>query len=228
MKFFNDIGNGLAAYPKAIGLIFSNGLWWYFLFPILLNILFFVGGFYGIGVLSEAVQEWLSSLLESDSDTFLGFTFLKDVGLYIQKIASGFLWIFLKIIFFFIFATFGGYIAFRNVFIETLFIILFFILSFIPIIGQLAAIIMFFISAYFYGFSFIDYYLERQKYNLKQSVRFMRLNKGVAIANGSVFALIMFIPFCGITLAGFIAIVSVVAATISTHKVITNQSIQNI
>lgn len=45
MNFFNDIGNGLAAYPKAIGLIFSNGLWWYFLFPILLNILFFVGGF---------------------------------------------------------------------------------------------------------------------------------------------------------------------------------------
>ena len=66
MKFFNDIGNGLAAYPKAIGLIFSNGLWWYFLFPILLNILFFVGGFYGIGVLSDAVQDWLTSMLESD------------------------------------------------------------------------------------------------------------------------------------------------------------------
>lgn len=270
MKLFSDIGNGLAAYPKAIGLIFSNGLWWYFLFPILLNILFFAGGFYGIGVLTEAAQDWLTTLLESDSDTFLGFAFLKDVGLYIQKIASGFLWIFLKIIFFFIFATFGGYIviiclspifailsekteeiltgkkypfnadqlmrdivrgvliAFRNVFIETLFIILFFILSFIPIIGQVAAIIMFFISAYFYGFSFIDYYLERQKYNLKQSVRFMRLNKGVAIANGSIFALVMFIPFCGITLAGFVAIVSVVAATISTHKVINNQSIQNI
>lgn len=269
MKLFNDIGNGLVAYPKAIGLIFSNGLWWYFLFPILLNILFFVGGFYGIGVLSDTVQSWLTTALESDSETFLGIAFLKDIGLYVNKIASGFLWIFLKMIFFFIFATFGGYIviiclspifailsekteeiltqkkypfnadqlmrdivrgvliAFRNLFIETLFIILFFILSFIPVIGQVAAVIMFFISAYFYGFSFIDYYLERQKYNLRQSVRFMRLNKGVAIANGSIFALVMFIPFCGITLAGFVAIVSVVAATISSHKVITNQHIQN-
>lgn len=270
MKFFSDIGNGLGAYPKAVGLIFSNGLWWYFLFPIILNIIFFVGGIYGINVLTEMVQDWLTSMLESDSDTFLGFTFLKDIGLYVQKIASGFLWIFLKVIFFFIFATFGGYIviiclspifailsekteeilsgkkypfnadqlmrdivrgvliALRNVLIETLFIILFFILSFIPIIGQVAAIIMFFISAYFYGFSFIDYFLERQKYSLKQSVRFMRLNKGMAIANGSVFALAMYIPICGVTLAGFVAIVSVVAASISTHKVINIKSIQNI
>lgn len=261
MKFFNDIGNGLAAYSKAIRLIFSNNLWWYFLFPILLNIIFFVGGFYGIGVLSEAMQEWVASFLSEDSEPLFGLETLQTLGLYMKKIAGGFVWLFLKIIFFFVFATFGGYIviiclspifailsekteeiltgkkypfnadqlmrdivrgvliAFRNLFIETLFIILFFFLSFIPLIGQVAAIIMFFISAYFYGFSFIDYYLERQKFDLKQSVRFMRLNKGVAIANGSIFALVMYIPFCGVTLAGFVAIISVVAATISTHKI---------
>lgn len=57
-----------------------------------------------------------------------------------------------------------------------------------------------------------------KNFNLKQSVRFMRLNKGIAIANGSIFALVMYIPFCGVTFAGFVAIISVVAATISTHQ----------
>lgn len=260
MKFFNDIGNGLAAYPKAIGLIFSKGLWWYFIFPILLNIIFLIGGFYGIDVLTKTIQEWVTSFLSEDSEPLFGLEILQTLGLYFKKIAGGFIWLFLKVIFFFVFATFGGYIviiclspifailsekteeiltgkkypfnadqfmrdivrgiliAFRNLFIETLFIILFFILSFIPLVGQVAAIIMFFISAYFYGFSFIDYYLERQKFNLKQSVRFMRLNKGIAIANGSIFALVMYIPICGVTFAGFVAIISVVAATISTHQ----------
>jgi len=37
----------------------------------------------------------------------------------------------------------------------------------------------------------------------------------------------MFIPFCGVTLAGFVSIVSVVAATISAQKII-NQPINEV
>jgi len=228
-----------------------------------------VGGFYGIGMLTVALENWLQVSFQEDSTPLFGLEMLRDAGYYIQKVLSGFLWLFFKITFFFVFATFGGYvviiclspifailsekteeillgktypfnpdqmmrdivrgvlIALRNVFIETFYLILFFILGFIPLVGQFAALILFFISAYFYGFSFIDYALERQRFNIKKSVQFMRLNKGVAIANGSIFALVMFIPFCGVTLAGFVSIVSVVAATISAQKII-NQPINEV
>ncbi len=245
--------------------IFSNGLWWYFLFPILLNILFFIGGFYGINVLTTTIKDWVSKSLSQPNEPLFGLEFLKEASFYFQKFVGGFVWLFFKISFFFIFATFGGYIviiflspvfailsekteeilvgkkypfnlnqfikdivrgiliALRNVSIEIFYLLLFFILGFIPLIGQFAAVLLFFISAYFYGFSFIDYSLERQHFSVAQSVQFMRKNKVVAIINGSVFALIMLIPFIGVTLAGFVSIIAVVAATISTQKIINLQ-----
>src|SRR3990167_3745253 len=92
---------------------------------------------------------------------------------------------------------------------------------FIPFIGGLiGSILLFFISSYFYGFSFIDYNNERRRLTVKQSVQFMRANKGMVIANGLIFSFFLLIPFCGTTLAGFVAIISVIAATVSTHKVV--------
>lgn len=252
-KFFKGFGMGIGDYGKAIELIFSKGLWWYFLFPVLLNILMFVGGMMGIGSLTDFVEEWLMGLVGMEDATFWG-------SAYLTGMLSGFIWVVLKIFFFFLFAYIGGYIviicmspvfaflsekteeiltgntypfnpdqlmrdvvrgvliAFRNMFIELGYMVGVFILSFIPIIGQLAIFFLFFISAYFYGFAFIDYTNERRRLSLKQSVRFIRDNKGMAIGNGLVFALCMLIPLCGVSLAGFAAIVSVVAATISTHK----------
>ena len=113
----------------------------------------------------------------------------------------------------------GVIIAVRNFSIEVILTLLMFILSFIPIIGWFAAIILFFISAYFYGFSFMDYALERKKLNLRQSVQFMRENKGIVIANGFVFSLCLIIPFCGVSLSSFAAIISVVAGTLAISEI---------
>jgi len=113
----------------------------------------------------------------------------------------------------------GIIIALRNFSIELVLTILMFILSFIPIIGWFAAIILFFISAYFYGFSFMDYALERKKLNLKQSVQFMRENKGIVIANGFVFSLCLIVPFCGVSFSSFAAIISVVAGTLAISEI---------
>ena len=55
---------------------------------------------------------------------------------------------------------------------------------------------------------------------LKQSVQFMRANKGLAIANGMVFSFFLLIPWCGVTLSGFVAILSVIAATVATHNIV--------
>ena len=116
----------------------------------------------------------------------------------------------------------GVIIALRNMFIELGYMIVIFLIGlFIPFIGGIiGTIILFFIASYFYGFAFIDYTNERRRLTIKQSVQFIRANKGMAIANGMVFSFFMLIPFCGTSLAGFAAIVSVVAATIATHKVV--------
>lgn len=256
MKLFKDFGIGITAYGKAIEFIFSNGLWWFFVFPIILNILFLFGGFAAVNYLTETLNSWVHQLIVGENSTLFGVEIF-------QGFMSGFIWLVLKILFFFVFAYLGGYlviifmspvysvlsekteqlltgkkypldgdqmmrdivrgimIASRNMFIEILYFVAIFVLSFIPIIGQLSAILLFFISSYFYGFSFMDYTIERQRYTISQSVAFIRKNKGVAIANGVLFSLFLLIPFCGTTLAGFISIISVVAATISTHKVLT-------
>ena len=116
----------------------------------------------------------------------------------------------------------GILIAFRNMFIELGYLILILVLGlFIPIIGgMLGTVILFFIASYFYGFAFVDYVNERRRLTLKQSVQFIRANKGLAIGNGFIFTMAMFIPMCGTTLAGFVAIVSVIAATIAVHEVV--------
>ncbi|MCO6499547.1 MAG: EI24 domain-containing protein [Vicingus serpentipes] len=255
MSIFKGVGIGLKTYGKAIELIFSKGLWWYFLFPVLLNLILFIGGIYGIGSVANYVEQYLSNLANLDTAAFWG-------AVYLKSLMSGVLWVLFKFIFFIVFATFGGYIviivlspvfailsekteeiltgnnypfngdqlmrdivrgifiALRNMLIEFGFLILFFIIGFIPVIGQFATVVLFFISAYFYGFAFIDYTNERRRLTISESIQFMRKNKGIVIGNGSVFALAMLIPICGTTIAGFVAIVSVVAATIATHQIV--------
>ena len=110
----------------------------------------------------------------------------------------------------------GCKIVLRNMIIEFLFIIAGFILSFIPIIGYICPVILFLISMYFYGFSMIDYSNERERLNVKQSVKFIRKNKGFAIANGLIFYCLMLIPLVGILIAPSY---SVIAATIGTQKI---------
>ncbi len=107
-------------------------------------------------------------------------------------------------------------IAARNVLFETGVMILVFIagliLSFISWVG---IIFMFFISSYFYGFSYMDYSNERYRRSIKESVSFMRKYKWVAVVNGSLFALVLFIPYIGVALSAFIAVISVIAGTAS-------------
>ena len=264
MSLFKNFGVGFSSYGKAIELLFTKGLIWYMVFPLLLNILFLVAGWLGIGSLTDWVENWLQGAMKIEDDSFYGAEYLTSVSTYISTIASGFVWVVMKFIFFFVFAYFGGYIvliclspvfaflsekteehltgnkykfngdqmmrdvvrgillALRNLFIELFYmIIIFFLGLFIPLIGGIiGSILLFFISSYFYGFSFIDYTNERRRMKLKDSVKFIRANKGLAIANGMVFSFMLLIPFCGTTLAGFVAIVSVIAATVATHKVV--------
>jgi len=254
MKLVRDINFGLRTYAEALQFIFRKQLAWFFLFPILFNIILFWIGWDYIGNLAAQAQLFLSGWIDLENASFWGSEFLKAT-------LGGFIWIVFKILFFLIFAYFGGYIiiiilspvfsilseltekkktgktypfkfrqlikdilrgitiAIRNLLIELVLTILMFVLSFIPIIGWAAAIMLFFISAYFYGFSFLDYAIERKNLNISQSVQFMRTNKGIVIANGLVFSLCLIVPFCGVSLSSFAAIVSVVAGTLAVNEI---------
>ena len=241
-------------YFNAIGFIFSKGLWWAFFIPLVMNILLFIGGYTLIESVTKNLQDWIIGIVGLKDSTF----FLSGL---LTGILGGVIWLLLKVMFFFVFAYWGGYITlallsplfaylsqktdeiitgkkypfngdqwmrdmvrgilivFRNLFIQTGWMILMFVVGFIPVIGWFGAIVFFIISAYFYGFAFIDYTSERRKMKIRDSVQFVRANKWLAISNGTIFCLFLILPFCGVLFSGFAAIVSVVAATLAVNEV---------
>ena len=89
-------------------------------------------------------------------------------------------------------------------------------LKIIPITGSIAAFIgNLLVSSYFYGFSFIDYSNERNKLSVKESVRFIRKNKGLSVGIGMIFSFCFYVPYLGGIVASFLAVVSTVAATLA-------------
>ncbi len=254
MNLNQQMNLGFRTFSSAVSFIFSKGLWWAFIFPVVLNALLFIAGNELSDSLSSDFEEWI-----------IGITGLKDADFFLSEFLSGFLgwliWAVIKVLFFIVFVTFGGYlilillsplfaylserteeiisgkrypfnpnqmmrdvvrgviIALRNLIIGTAWLVLLFIVGFIPVIGWVAPLVLFVISAYFYGFSFIDYTSERRKMKIGESIDFVRKYKGLAIANGTIFSLFIIIPFCGTMLSGFAAIVSVVAATLAVNEI---------
>lgn len=102
----------------------------------------------------------------------------------------------------------------RNLIREILLTILIILLGFIPIIGVLSTILLFLVQAYYAGFGNMDYTLERH-FKYKESILFVKKNKGLAIGNGIVFMLFLLIPVIGVLL---VLPLSVTAATTETIK----------
>lgn len=174
-------------------------LYWFvwFVFKILYFLVFAYFGGYIVLILLSPVLAFLSEKCE---EKITGKVYPFNADEFVRNIVRGII------------------ISLRNMFLQTLYSVATFILGFIPVIGFLMPFAMFFIASYFYGFAFLDYNLERRKMSISESVLFMKKRKGLAISNGFVFSLFMLIPFCGISLAGFAAIVSVVAGTLSVQQ----------
>ena len=88
-------------------------------------------------------------------------------------------------------------LAFRNIIRQYIIIIPIYILAWLlwkdPLKSPLMWLV-FIVSAYFYGFSFIDYLNERRKLDFKKSIKFVRDNKGLAVSIGGCYALMIFGP----------------------------------
>ena len=113
----------------------------------------------------------------------------------------------------------GILVALRNLLFQLFISIMLFFCSFIPVAGLLVPFVIFFFSAYFYGFSFVDYVIERKKFNVRESVRYVNKNAGLVTGVGCVFALSLMIPWASIVVCSFVSLWSVVAATVAVNRV---------
>jgi CysZ protein len=110
----------------------------------------------------------------------------------------------------------GIRLALRNTVWQTVYVVSILLLSLVPLFGWITPLIGLFIECYYYGFSMIDYSLERNRLSPAASIDFVGHHKGLAIGNGLVFYLMHIVPFIGWVLAPAYA---VVAATLSLYKV---------
>ena len=111
----------------------------------------------------------------------------------------------------------GVRINVRNLALELLITLPILLLNLIPIIGSIAATVLLFLTqSYYAGFGNMDYTLERH-FKYRESINFIKDNRGYAIGNGMVFMLFLLIPVVGIIL---VLPVSVTAATVQTVRLL--------
>ena len=158
----------------------------YFYFS-LFKFLFLIVGSPVFAYLSEKT----SSIIEGNELNFSFAQLVKDIGRGIQ-------------------------LALRNSVWQTVYVFSILLLSLIPVVGWITPLIGLFMECYYYGFSMIDYSLERNKLSSAASIDYIGHHKGLAIGNGLMFYLMHILPFIGWVLAPAYA---VVAATLSVHKV---------
>lgn len=189
-----NLGKG-GEYYETIG----SFLWWFLYILIKLStiiILSFIGG----GLTLVLMSPVLAYLSEKTETIVKGVEYPFKLDLFIKDVVRGVV------------------IATRNTIIQVLLVIMLMSFSLIPVVGWVSPFFMFLVGAYFYGFSFLDYTCERNRLTMKESIRFMRQNKGLTIGNGAIFSIVVIIPWVGSFLSGFVAVVSVVAATLSVYE----------
>jgi CysZ protein len=108
----------------------------------------------------------------------------------------------------------GVRIAIRNSLWQTVYTLSILLLSLIPLVGWLTPILALLVECYYYGFSMLDYSMERHKKSPAESIFFIGSHKGLAVGNGLAFYMMHLLPVIGWILA---PAYSVVAATLSMY-----------
>lgn len=235
---------GIKEYSGAFGLISKLKLWRYFVIPILISIATAI--FIGIEVyaLSDNIGSFIAQIWIWDwgkegftaISNFVGGIIILVIGLILYKhIVMALSAPFMSPVSEKIEKHFYGNVThkhrkttnteqlirglrinIRNLIRELLISIPILLLKFIPIINIFSTLLLFSVQGYYAGFGNMDYTLERHL-NYKESIEFVKRNKGFAIGNGIVFMLFLLIPIIGII---FVLPLSVTAASTKTLKIL--------
>lgn len=97
----------------------------------------------------------------------------------------------------------GLRIALRNIFWELFLTLLLTIAGFfVPVVGNaVATVLIFLVQGYYAGFGNMDYTLERKRFEVRDSVRFVRNHRALATGNGLGWVAMMLVPVVGWFLA---------------------------
>jgi CysZ protein len=268
MDFFQHFYIGAKAVFRSFHFIYTHQLYWYILFPVFLMPLVFLLGNH---VLHRPINEEVHNIFEI---TILALRLLLEISLSMlfMHFAKFIVVILLSPVLTHLSAkterliTGKSYpfdanqfikdilralsIAFRNLFWQYVLILLIVMVS-LSFWGSLKqspiAVLIYVVTAYYYGFSFMDYTIERRKLSINESVEFVRQHRGLAFSIGFVYSLMIFVPvdiemvFMGkgfqddgflVGLGYFLAhiflficacaapILAVVAATIAMHEIL--------
>ncbi len=103
MNVFEQFGLGVRSYIKALSLVVNNGLWIYFIYPLVIYVLLFFIGFELIHYLSDGLESFILGYVDSENaGSWLSF---------LKGFLHFFLSIGLKIIFFLIYSTVSKYVV---------------------------------------------------------------------------------------------------------------------
>ncbi len=237
---------GCKSYGDAYEIISRLRLWKYFAIPMLLSLMLFlvivivslslsdplgnyIAGFW-VWDFGKGMVHILSSFIAGLSILVLGFMIFKHV---VMILSAPFIGPISKIIE----EDFTGVVLTKNVssstklvarslkingrnlLLELCITIPILLLGLLPVIGFVSPVLLFLLQAYYAGFGNMDPTLERH-FTYKESVLFVKRNRGLAIGNGIVFMIFLVIPFLGVLL---VLPFSVTAATIETIKIIKHQ-----
>ena len=215
----NDTIDGLTSYLSALTTIQHQRLWRYFLVPAMISLILFVVIFGSAWFASGHVGEWLmrvypwefgANVIEK-SAAIIGGILLATLGLIIYKnavmaLSAPFMSLLSERLEKQMFSdayeqpmTFARWltetvrgirIAIRSLVREVGFTLLILMLGLIPFFAPFSALLIFLLQSYYAGFGSMDFTLERH-FNVKDSIRFTRDFRGLAIGNGAIFILLL-------------------------------------
>jgi CysZ protein len=107
----------------------------------------------------------------------------------------------------------------RNGFLElSITLLLWTVTFFMPLLIPVSAVLLFLVSAYFYGFSMFDYAFERRRMRVTESVRKVNANLGMVLANGALFSLLSKLWIVGLVCVPLMAAVGATLALVEKEQ----------
>jgi CysZ protein len=215
MRFFRNLFLGYRAYIKAFRFIMEHRLYWYVVIPAVLML-----GIYQVGYMIQGHAPDTSARNINDIVWYMLRLLIEiSISLLLMRFAKYLVVIILspllshlsqKVEFILTGNEYrfnmpqlihdvkrGLRIAVRNIMWEYFFFLIVFVIA---KLGWKDAeqsplfFLIFVIGFFYYGFSFLDYINERLRLNVDQSVQFARRHRGLAIAIGSIYSVMIWVP----------------------------------
>jgi CysZ protein len=94
----------------------------------------------------------------------------------------------------------------KNLFWQTLYTLLFLVLTLVPLVGWVIPLIALLTEFYYFGYTQLDYTLYQKKYTPQTIATYINQHKGLAIGNGLLFYALHIIPLLGWIVAPYYAL----------------------